>query len=226
MVMLGFSRIKLYVFFAMTLAIVSLGAISMVLWSQIDSGKTRTNIMAKEISMSKADTARWQAAWNDSQTSIRQLRREIDVADTAARQLQVRQRAAVALRQLESRAALNRTDGILRTLENQADARSTIAVPAVHDGFDPIVLAGIHWLQCLQSNHASGGDPAKCQSRASLSSDRLRAAAAPARADHYAPTIAQQLWLLGLVYRFRDWGEACYADKEAMERSIQIGLVR
>jgi hypothetical protein len=226
MVMFSFSLIRIYTFLTMGLAIVALSAASLILSARIDSRDVKIDALSSEIGQEKADIVRWRAAWNESQMTVGRLQKQIDEADAMAQRLRAQQTTAVIERQLESRASQNRSNSILLTLKDQADVHSMVKNSNAGDGFDPVVLAGIHWLQCLQSVRVAGGNPTECQGRVKIFTDRSVSATAATRARHYIPTVNQQLWLLGLVYRFRDWGEACYADKEAIandQSNISIG---
>jgi hypothetical protein len=207
----------------MVLTIVALGSATLVLMSRIEAKNTRIQTLAEEIVTVQADVTRWQVAWGGSQATIARFQKEIDAADAGARKIQERQMATVAQRQIENRATQNRTGVILQTLKDQTDVSPTINSPVVHDGFDPVVLAGIRWLQCLQSAAAIGSSSTECRGRAQISAGRPFAPDTSARTGRYAPSVTQQLWLLGLVYRFRDWGAACYADKDAIAES-QINM--
>jgi hypothetical protein len=214
--MFGLDGIRLSILGSMFLLVTMLGATSVALWSQLSAKDAKIESQNHDLKVAAADVSRWQAAWSDSQAALGQLQEQIDAADVFARRVQRQQVEATAQRQLESRASQNRTSAILQILKDDTDARAIVATSMVREGFDPVVLVGIRWLQCLQSARAAGGDPARCQGRASLSASGSRTATTPAGAGHYSPTVTEQLWLLGLVYRFREWGEACYADKDAV----------
>jgi hypothetical protein len=214
--MIGFPAIKFAINAAMIFAIVLLGSALAILWSHVEEKNVRIASLSDTIATQEADIARWQAAWGASQAVLDKLQKQIDIADAKARQIQSQQRASIAQRQLESRASQNRTNSILQTLKGQADEERTSRKATIVEDFDPIVLAGIHWLQCLQTSSATSGDPAECAGRASVSGDRPFVVGAPTGARRYSPTVRQQIWLLGLVYRFRDWGEACYRDKDSI----------
>jgi hypothetical protein len=214
--MVGFSSIKLAVFGAMFVLVVTLGTVSRLLWSDLRIRDAKIQSQSHDLEILTADVSRWRAAWTDSQNALTRLQKQIDSEDVLVRHFQGEQAKAVVQRQLESRAAKNRTNSILQTLKGQADEHATPTSSVVHEGFDPVVLAGIRWLQCLQSASRTGADAAKCQGRATLPTGKSYAVGPTARAGRYAPTVSQQLWLLGLVYRFREWGAACYADKDAI----------
>jgi hypothetical protein len=212
--MIGVPAIKFAVSAAMILAIVLLGSASAILWSRVEAKNVRIASLSDTIAIQRADIARWQIASENSHAAMSRLQKQIDIADAKAREVQSQQMAAVAQRQLESRASQNRTSSILQALKSQANEKPNSPTAAIFEDFDPIVLAGIRRLQCLQNSNATGRDPAECAGRASLSTDRPFVIGAPTRARRYAPTVMQQIWLLSLVYRFRDWGEACYRDKD------------
>jgi hypothetical protein len=214
--MVGFSSIKLAVLGAMFVLLVTLGTVSKLLWSDLRTRDAKIQSQAHDLEILTADVGRWRAAWADSQNALRRLQNQIDSEDVLARHFQGEQVKTVAQRQLESRAAQNRTSSILQTLKDQVDQHATATSSVIHEGFDPVVLAGIRWLQCLQSASRTGADTAKCQGGATLPTGKSYAVGPTARAGRYAPTVSQQLWLLGLVYRFREWGAACYADKDAI----------
>jgi hypothetical protein len=214
--MFGLSLFRPSIGSFMVISILILSSVSAILWSLVKERYAKVASLVEKVAIGQADIARWENAWDKSQETLRQLQRQIDSADAVAHQLQRQQAAAIAQRQSESRSAQNRTDSILQILKEDVNARPAAAISPVLDGFDPVVLLGIRRLQCLQSSRIAGKNPGECAHQASLYPDQSSTARAEDGTRRYAPTVRQQLWLLGLVYRFRDWGEACYADKDAL----------
>jgi hypothetical protein len=161
-----------------------------------------------------------------NEATIAKQQASMDAMDAKARAIQADQAGRVVVLTEQRRAAQNQTSQILDTLKGQIDVKPVAAAPDVVPDFDPVVSRGIAWLQCLQSARTHGMPASSCAGGPVVSTGGSDAVRSAAGARHYAPTVEQQLWLLGLVYRFRDWGVACEADKAAIAKSEGVVLSR
>jgi hypothetical protein len=160
-----------------------------------------------------------------NEATIAKQQASMDALDAKARAIQADQAGRVATLTEQRRAAQNQTSQILDTLKGQIDVK-TVPSPDVIPDFDPVVSRGIAWLQCLQSARARGLPAASCAGGPAVSAGGSDAPGSATGARRYAPTVDQQLWLLGLVYRFRDWAVACYDDKVAISATEGVGESR
>jgi hypothetical protein len=126
--------------------------------------------------------------------------------DALAKQLQVQYNAAKVSIQLQRRADQNRSSDMLGQLEEKANVSPITKGQPIVDGWDPLVLTGIKWVQCLQRADASGRQPTSCADGSTPVSTGSSTLGGSTGARDYRPTRTQQLWLLGVVYRERDWG--------------------
>jgi hypothetical protein len=148
---------------------------------------------------------------------------DMDEMDAKARAVQKSQSAQIQQLAQERRAAQNGTAAILANLKGPSDAQTAAVSPIIKTGFDPRIVIGLRWLQCLQDARARDAGADACAGRFALPAGGSGAAGRQTGADRYAPSFDDQLWLLGLVYQFRDWGIGCFDDKRAIARSQTTG---
>jgi hypothetical protein len=146
----------------------------------------------------------------------------MDAMDRKARAVQTSQSEQIQQLAGERRAAQNGTAAIIASLKGPSDVQAVVS-SIVKPGFDPCIVLGVRWLQCLQDARSRGAGADSCTGRFAVPAGGSCAAGRPAGADRYAPSFDDQLWLLGLVYQFRDWGIGCFDDKRAIGRSQDAG---
>lgn len=209
-----------YVFGGIALVIIALGV-----WGGVEHSlriAAEKGEAAAELSltvMTKDRNAQAKAV-RVGQGIIEGMQKQWDEADTkASAVIKAQQRSAQDLA-----AALQTTsderEAYLQQLMEAGHARPVIVSQGVKDGWNPIVLAGMRKLKCVQLAALTGNLPAAdCGVQAQDGSRGPVAAGDSAGAGDYRPTFDQQLQFLSDAWRLRDWGSSCYSDKRAIAAS-------
>lgn len=135
----------------------------------------------------------------------------------------LQQQTARDLAQLQQR-AMDEKAVLFNQYREALNARPKVVVQGVADGWDPVVLAGMRQLKCVQLRSAasaagSEGDVADCGVSDDLQGGGSGLAGDPSGADYPRPTAEQQLEFLSWAWELRYWGAKCYAAKRAIAES-------
>jgi hypothetical protein len=146
------------------------------------------------------------------------MQKQWDEADAKAQAtIKAQQQQAGALA-AELQTTTDQREAYLQQLKEAGHARPIVVSQTVHDGWDPVVVAGMRRLKCVQLAALGAGNlpAADCGVQAPDGAGRPVAPGDPAGAGDYRPTFDQQLQFLADAWRLRDWGASCYADKRAI----------
>lgn len=181
-----------------------------------------TTISAKtlEVQTVKADRDAQARAVKVGQGIIDGMRKQWDEADAAAQKTIKSQQATAASLANQLQVTSDQREAYLQQLKEAGHARPIVVSTSVHDGWDPVVAAGMHRLRCDQLA-ANGVPAADCGLPAQDGAGGPVAPGGSAGTGDYRPTFDQQLQFLADAWRLRDWGASCYADKRAIAASME-----
>lgn len=147
---------------------------------------------------------------------IQKLHAQVDTLDAQARASQQQQQAKARDLAVKLAAAEDEKTALFAELEEKIDVRPIVVSQTVPDGWDPVVVAGMRRLKCVQLSAAGHPDAADCRVPGAVDSGRSGAAGDPAGTAYPRPSARQQLDFLAFAWRLRDWGASCYDDKRAI----------
>ena len=179
---------------------------------------------ALELKTMTADRDAQATAVKVGQGIITGMQAQWDEADSKAKATIAAGEQKAAELAADLQATSDQRESYLQQLKEAGQARPIVVSQVVRDGWDPVVLAGMRRLKCVQLAAIAGshGVPAAdCGLQAEAGAAGSDLAADPAGAGDYRPTFDQQLQLLSDAWRLRDWGASCYADKRAIAASEQ-----
>jgi hypothetical protein len=151
-----------------------------------------------------------------AQGEIQNLHGQVDTLDRQARASQQHQQAAARELAVKLAAATDEKNALFAELEEKIDVRPIVVSQTAADGWDPVVVAGMRRLKCLQLTAAGHPDAADCRVSDPGDAGRSGAAGDPAGAPYPRPDARQQLDFLAFAWRLREWGASCYDDKRAI----------
>jgi hypothetical protein len=165
---------------------------------------------------------------NTAKAALKRQQERMDETDAQARASLQQQQASARDLAVRLQSATDLKNAAIAQLQEEIDARPsarpetfTVSVYAP-DGWDPVVVAGMRRLRCLQLAAAGHQDAADCRVPAENDAGRSGLAGDPAGAAYPRPSARQQLDFLAFAWSLREWGASCYDDKRAIAAAQEI----